>query len=168
VTEQKAKKDDYQKALAVFGLAMKEFHKGDLEKAAESLMSFIEKYPADKELIDRARIYLEICRKKSKKETVQIKEFEDYLQYAVYKINSGDNDGALKLLEKALEFKKEEGRIYYLMADAKIRLGQTDDCLENLKKAFQKDKFFVVLAQNEIDFEPLWEDRKFKIIARLA
>lgn len=168
MTEQKPKKDDYQKALAAYGLAMKEFHKGDLEKAAESLTAFIETYPDDRELIDRARMYLEICKKKPKKEPVHLKSFEDYHQYAVYKINSGDNEGALKLLEKALEFKTEEGRIYYLMADACVRMGKIDDCLEYLKKAFQKDKFFVILAQNEIDFEPLWEDRKFKLITRLV
>jgi hypothetical protein len=60
VTEQKQKKDEYQKALAVFGQAMKDFHKGEMEKAAVGLKSFIEKFPEERELVDRARIYIAI------------------------------------------------------------------------------------------------------------
>lgn len=168
VNEQKTRKDDYQKALAAYGQAVKEFHRGDFEKAAESLAGFIEKYPAERELLDRARVYISICKKRPKKETVTLKTFNDYYQYSVYKINMGNHEDALKLLEKALEFKTEEGKIFYLMAAAYSRLGQTDACLENLKKAIQKDRFFSTLAQNESDFEPLWEDKKFKLIARLV
>jgi hypothetical protein len=37
LSEQKAKKDEYQKALVAFGLAMKDFHKDALDKAPSSL-----------------------------------------------------------------------------------------------------------------------------------
>jgi hypothetical protein len=47
-------------------------------------------------------------------------------------------------------------------------MGQTDDALDCLKKAIQKDRTVTVLAQNEPDFEPLWEDKKFKLIVTLA
>jgi len=168
VSEQKQKKDEYQKALAVFGQAMKDFHKGEMEKAAAGLKSFIEKYAEERELVDRARIYIAIATKRPKKETVHLKTFEDHFHYAVYKINSGDLDGALKLLEKALEFKTDEAKVFYLISDVRCRLGQADDCLDSLKKAIQKDKHFAVLAQNEADFAPLWEDKRFKVITRLS
>jgi len=168
VIESKAKKDEYQKALTAFGHAMKEFHKGDLEKAAESLRAFIEKFPADRELVDRARIYLTLAERRPRREAVSLKNLEDHFQASVFKINQGDYEGALKTLEKALEFKDEEGRVYYLMADAYMMLNQPEASLEHLKKAVQKDKFFSILAQNEPDFEPLWEDKKFRLLMRLA
>jgi tetratricopeptide (TPR) repeat protein len=168
VSEQKQKKDEYQKALAAFGQAMKDFHKGEMEKAAAGLKSFIEKFAEEHELVDRARIYVAIATNRLKRESVQIKTFEDHFHYAVYKINSGDLDGALKLLEKALEFKTDEAKVHYLISDVRCRLGQADDCLDSLKKAIQKDKLFAVLAQNEADFTPLWEDKRFKVITRPA
>jgi tetratricopeptide (TPR) repeat protein len=168
VSELKLKKDEYQKALAAFGQAMKAFHKGDMEKAAVELKAFIEKFPAEKELVDRAQIYVTIALKRPKKETVHLKTFDDHFNYAVFKINSGDLEGALKILEKALEFKAEEARVQYLLADVLCQMGQTEACLDALKKAIQKDKFFATLAQNETDFEPLWEDKKFKLITRSA
>ncbi len=166
--EQRSKKDEYQKALAAFGLAVKDFQKGDLDKAAAAFKDFIEKYPVDKEIVDRARAYLAIAQKKPKKEAVAPKGFDDHYHLAVARINQKDYPGALKALDKALEFKEREGLVYYLQADANCLMGQIDESLELLKKAVQKDKHFAVLAQNEPDFEPLWEDKRFKLIAKLA
>ena len=78
MTEQRTNKDEYQKVLAAFGQAVKEFHKGDLEKAAEHLEGFIEKYPSEPEVVDRARMYLSIARKRLKKETPSLRGFEDH------------------------------------------------------------------------------------------
>jgi tetratricopeptide (TPR) repeat protein len=147
---------------------MKDFHKGVLDKAAVELKAFIEKYPEETELVDRAQIYLTIAQKRPRKETVHLKDFDDHYNYAVYKVNSGDREGALKILEKALEFKKGEAKVQYLIADVLCLLGRADECLEALKKAVQKDKQFAVLAQNESDFEPLWEDKRFKLVTRVS
>jgi tetratricopeptide (TPR) repeat protein len=168
VKEDKAKKDIYEKALAAYGEALKEFHKGKFDRAQDLLKSFVEKFDAEKELVDRARIYLDIIKEKGKKETVSLKTADDYFYYGVYKINSGAYEEAVKLLEKALEMKGDEGKVFYLMADAYILQGKIDEALEFLKKAFQKDKFYKILAQNETDFEPLWDDKKFKLISRLT
>jgi tetratricopeptide (TPR) repeat protein len=168
VPEQKAKKDEYQKALAAYSQAMKEFHKGEFAKAAESLEAFAGKYPLERELVDRAKVYLSICKGREKKEIVHLKTFEDYYNQSVYRINKGEYEGALKLLDKALEMKTDEGKVFYLMADAHSRMGQIDACLDNLKKAIQKDKYFRILAQNEPDFESIWEDKKFKLITRMT
>jgi len=166
VNEQKQKKDDYQRALAAYGQAMKEFHKGDLEKAAVLLRAFLEKYPEERELVDRARLYFAISQKRPKKEILHLKNFEDHYYYGVYKMNAGDREGALKILEKALDFKTEEARIHYLIADVHCQMGKTDECLDFLKKAIQKDSLFAILAQNESDFQPLWEDKRFKVLTR--
>jgi tetratricopeptide (TPR) repeat protein len=162
------KKDDYQKALSLYSQGIKDFRRRDLEKAVSSFESLIEKFPEEHELVDRARVYLTICQKSQKKESVNLKTIEDYLFYAQMKINQDDYEGALKLLEKALEFKKEEARIYYLMAIAYVQSNRLEESLEALKKAIQKDKSLAVLAQNETDFGPLWEDKRFKVLVKLS
>jgi tetratricopeptide (TPR) repeat protein len=168
VREQRSKKDEYQKALAAFSAAVKEFQKGEFEKAAASFKDFIEKFPADKEVVDRARAYLAISQKRPKKEGVSLKGFEDHYRSGLAKINQKDYAGAVKILEKALEYKENEGLVYYLMADARYLMGETDEALDLLKKAVQKNKNFAVVAQNEPDFERLWDDKKFKLITKLA
>ena len=166
--EQRSKKDEYQKALAAYGQAVKEFHKGEFDKAAASFKDFIEKFPAEREVVDRAKSYLAIVQKKPRKESATLKSFEDHYRAGVVKINQRDLPGAVKVLEKALEFKENEGLVNFLLADAHCLMGETEASLELLKKAVQKDKTYAVLAQNEPDFEPLWEDKKFKLITKLA
>jgi len=168
VKEEKIKKDAYDKALAAYGEAMKEFHKGKFERAQELLKTFTEKFDTDKELVDRAKMYLHIIREKGKKETGSLKTADDYFYYGIFKINEGAYEDALKLFEKALEMKEDEGKLYYLMADTYILQGKTEEALDCLRKAFTKDKVFKILAQNETDFSPLWEDKKFKLISRLT
>ena len=166
--EQRSKKDEYQKALAAFGQAAKEFHKGEFEKAAESFRGFMEKFPAESEIVDRAKTYLAIAQHRPKKETATLKTFEDHYRAGVVKINQRDYPGAVKLLEKALEFKENDSLVNFLLADVHCLLGEADAALEFLKKAVQKDKTYAILAQNEPDFEPLWEDKKFKLVTKLA
>lgn len=166
--EQRSKKDEYQKVLAAFGQAAKEFHKGEFDKAAESFKSFLEKFPTESEIVDRAKTYLAIAQHRPKKESGTLKTFEDHYRGAVVKINQRDYQGAVKILEKALEFKENDGLVNYLLSDVHCLLGESDSCLEFLKKAVQRDKSYAILAQNEPDFEPLWEDKKFKLVTKLA
>jgi len=170
VKEEKTKKDEYQKALAAYSEAMKEFHKGKFDKASEALQNFLEKCPTEKELTDRAKIYISICEERAKegKESFPLKTVEDFYQHGVYKMNSGDFEEALKAFEKAQKMNPDDGKIYYSMANLHCLTGQTELCLENLKKAIQIDKFFRILAQNETDFESVWEDKKFKLITRMT
>ncbi len=164
----KVKKDEYEKALSAYSQAMKYFHKGDYKKADEFFKAFLDKYDSERELVDRTRIYLTVYEARRSKEKVQLKTFDDYYQYGVFKANYGDYEEALKLLEKAREMKPKEGKILYLMADIYCLKGENERCLEHLKKAIQLDKYFSILARNERDFEPLWEDKKFKLITRMV
>jgi len=164
----KVKKDEYEKALSAYSQAMKPFHKGDYEKAAELLKAFLNKHGSERELVDRAQIYLTVCGEKKSKEKVPMKTFDDYYQYGVLKINQGDYEEALKLLEKAREMRPKEGKILYLMADIYCLKNENEQCFDFLKKAIQLDKYFSILARNERDFESLWEDKKFKLITRMV
>ncbi len=164
----KIKKDEYEKALSAYSQAMKPFHKGDYKKADELLKAFLEKHRSEKELVDRAQIYLTICGEQQSKEKVQLKTFEDYYQHGVFKTNQRDYEEALKLLEKAREMKPKEGKILYLMAGIYCLKEENEKCFELLKNSIQLDKYFSILARNERDFESLWEDKKFKLITRMV
>jgi tetratricopeptide (TPR) repeat protein len=166
--KEKAKKDEYQKTLAAYNQAMKNFHNKNYEKASQLLMAFLEKYSSEKELVDRARIYLKICENQLKKASEALKTFDDYYESSIIKINENEPDEALKLLEEAQKMKPEEGKIFFLMADALCLMEKEDECLENLRKAIQIDESFAVLAQNEPNFEPLWDNKKFNLITQMT
>lgn len=159
---------DHMKALAAYSKAMKDFRKKEYQGASEKLKAFLKEFDSEKELIDRAKMYINICEGRRKKQTKALKSLDDYYQYAVYNLNMGYYEEALELLDKAQEKNPREGKVFYLKANVFCLMGTYEECLENLKKALKIDKFFGILAHNEPDFEPLWEDKKFKLITRMA
>ncbi len=61
--ESKRKKlDNYQKALEMYSKAMSHFHKRDFTKASEYFEEIIDKYALEREIVDRANLYLTICK----------------------------------------------------------------------------------------------------------
>ncbi len=167
MAQEKTKKSDYEKSLLAYSQAMKVFHKRDYPKAAELLREFLAKYVSEKEFVDRAQVYLSICEEQQKDTEIKLKTADDYYQFGIYKLNQGEYEESLKLLKKSIEIKPKEGKFFYSLADCYCLLGKENECLEYLKKAIQIDKYFKILAQNERDFEQLWEDKRFKLITRM-
>ncbi len=162
------KKDEYQRALATYGEAVKAFRQGKIDKAQEQLTAFIDKHGAERELVDRAKTYLKIIRERVGKpqERLTAKTDEDYFLFGVYKMNMGDYEGALKMVDKAKEAKPKDARVFFLMAELACLTGDPEASLEHLKKAVQMDKSYGILAQNEEEFDPIREDKRFKAITR--
>ena len=165
MTEAKTKKKNgYEDALRAYSQAMKVFQKGDCEKAVEMFTAFLDKYGSEVDLADRARIYIAICGEKKNKPKISLKTYDDYMNNAVYQMNSGDIKTAIKYFGKAAEMKPKEAKIPYLTAVAQFLSGKKEECLDSLNKAVKMDAFYAVLAQNEADFEPLWNDEDFKAV----
>jgi tetratricopeptide (TPR) repeat protein len=160
----KERKDTFQKSISAYEQAMKAFHKGDFEKAEELLSAFLEKDPDEKEVVDRARIYLSICLNKKEKKTVILKTFEDYYQNGVYKANQGKFEEAINLLEKAQKIEPKQGKIPYLMSLVSVQQDNIDETVTHLERAVKLDDYFKILAQNEIDFDNIKGDERFKAI----
>jgi len=166
--DEKTKKDEYQKTLAAYTEAVKEFRKGKFDKAAEALRAFVEKYPGEREFVDRARTYLGIAesRLRTPKEAPDLKTADDHYYAAVFLMNNGQTEEALKLLEKGLKLGPENAKIHFLVAQAHCLSGRNEAALESLRSAIQLEKSFRILSQNESAFESLWDDKKFRLLVR--
>ncbi len=168
VVKDKINLDSYEKTLSSYSQAAKAFRRGDCKKAKEYFGAFIEKYPMEKELVDRAKLYMKICKDKDKKDAFALKNFDDYYEMGVYKLNQGAYEEALKLFNKALEKDPSKGKILYLMGKTHYLMGDKDKFLDNLKSAIQVDKSFQIFAQNDSDIDDIKNDKKFKLITKLA
>ena len=166
--KEKASKNAYEKALAAYEIAMKAFHKKNYAKALEALTSFIEKYPEEKELVDRAHLYIVICSQHLSPEEIVLETHDDYYRYGVYLMNNGDFEEAVKMLAKAHEMKPKAGEVLYYLANTYCHMQDTESCLEYLKEAVKLDAAFAILAQNDLDFSKLRQDKRFDVITKMA
>ncbi len=166
--DNKAKKNDYEKALAAYHQAMKLFHQRDYAKAEESLNAFLEKHNQERELADRAKIYRDICHSRLQPEKIKLTTFEDFYQNGVYLLNMGRYEEALTSLEKARAKEPSNAKLVYVMAAAYAMHEDKDNCLEYLKQAVKLDSYFAILAQNESNFDPVKHDKRFAVITKMA
>ncbi|MFC2165018.1 hypothetical protein ACFLT2_08495 [Acidobacteriota bacterium] len=160
--------DSFEKTLSSYGQAIKAFRQGDCKKAKEYFMAFSKKYHMERELVDRAKLYMKMCDDKGKKDSIDLKDFDDYYEMGVYKLNQGAYEEALKLFNKALEKDSSKGKIIYLIGKAYYLMGDKEKFLDNLKTAIQLDKSFQIFAQNDLDIDDIKNDKKFKLITKLA
>lgn len=145
---------DYDHALGLIR------HK-DYTAATEAFEKVLSTYPDEKEMADRCRIYLSICRRELADKTLPLKKVEDYYYQAVLESNRQRYDEALSHLDKALKMEPGDERILYATASTAALKGEREQALSMLKEAIQANPQNRIAAQHDPDFEPLRDDDAF-------
>jgi tetratricopeptide (TPR) repeat protein len=167
LTEAKqTKKSRYQEAIKAYDKAVKKFRKGELAESGKLFSGLLDKYGTEIELADRARLYLAICAKKKDKTKLVLKSYDDFIAHGIYLMNEGMFNDALKDFSKAGQLEPKEAKVPYLTAINHILAGNKQESLDSLKNAISLDGNYSVMAQNESDFESIWEDEEFKAVTK--
>lgn len=161
VDKSKDQKDAYEKALAAYGQVMKTFRSKGFAEGKKALSAFIEKYPDERELLDRAGIYLSICESSLNPEKISHSSFDEHYLWGVVYLNRKDFAEAGKLLGIAHKQNPGSAKVLYMLALIHHLQKEDEKSLDFLEKAIKLDSSFAVLACNEADFEDLSQDARF-------
>ena len=136
--------------------AMQE-HKFDKAKA------LLEKILASgqRELMDRARVHLNLCNQQLAGATTSFKTPEEHFDYAVSLMNSGQFDQARTHMEKILKQNAKADFAYYGMAVVDCLTGQVEASLKNLGEAIRLNPQNRFQARNDSDFQNMADDPRF-------
>jgi len=147
--------------------ARKDFDRGvaalqkkKFEEAERNFLDLIQKYPDEKELVDRSRVYLAIC-ERQKHSAPALTEREDFYYAAVVEKNRGNVSEAIEHLKRAAK-KNGGGRVDFLLACCYAQTGDSEVSLAHLKKAIEEDQRHRILARHDRDFDPLRETAEFQ------
>ncbi len=129
----------------------------------EKAMALFEKTEAGpfKELAERARVHLNICRQRLERRTVQLRTAEDHYNYAVAQINAGSLEEAEEHLNRALRQAPKADHVHYALATVQSLRGNIEAALETLKTAIDLEPRNRYLARNDSDFAALCEDPRY-------
>lgn len=148
--------------------ARKEFDRGvaalqrrKLDEAERHFQELTQKYPDEKELRDRARVYLAICQRQKRAAEPAPSEPEDFYYAAVLAKNRGDVPAAIEHLKRAAR-KNGGGRVDFLLACCYAQSGELDTALEHLRKAIEEDQRNRILARHDRDFDPVRDSPGFQ------
>ncbi|HEY3443851.1 MAG TPA: hypothetical protein VGK29_24060 [Paludibaculum sp.] len=143
----------------LFARAMKDFHRGDFQKAAALFQQ-----AATGPLLgvnESAQMYLRMCQQRVSQSTVELKTPEDYYNYAVGLINARKYREARESLETAVSAGPQP-HFCYALALVEGHLGSMDVAASHLRHAIQMDPALRGLARSDPDFAPLLHHPRMK------
>jgi len=141
--------------------ARKEYEKGaaalqkkKYEEAEKHFRALLEGFGDERELADRARLYLAVCQRRTKASARPAGDAEDVYYAALVEKNRMNYRGAIEQLKKSSR-RNGDGKVPYLLACCYAQLNEADSALEALEQAITEDEGSRALARRDPDFESL-------------
>ena len=135
--------------------------------ASESFRALIDRHPNERALLDRARVYLELCTRELSKRPTEPRTIEERLTAATAALNNGAHDRAEQLARGVLAEDPHQDLALYLLAVIEVRRGALDKALSYLGQAIAISPEARAQARHEADFEPLFDLPAFQELTEL-
>ncbi|HXT68606.1 MAG TPA: hypothetical protein VN700_02555 [Vicinamibacterales bacterium] len=129
--------------------------------AATAFDAIVMGFPAERALLDRARVYLELCKREANRRPAAPKTIEERLTAATAALNKGDDQAAEEWARSVLGDDPRHDLALYLMAAVCARCGRVGDALEFLGKAIAISPEASTQARSDDDFTSLHDEDAF-------
>lgn len=140
----------------------------DFAASAAALRTVIERYPDERELLERARLYLKVCERELEPKEPTPKTADEWVYAATVAQNSGDEPTALKHLQRALTEDPRHDHAHYLMAVAMAQRGDPSTALDHLRRAIALNPENRSRARQDSDLDVIREEAGFKVALETA
>ncbi len=131
------------------------------DRAASAFKAVIAGFPDEKELQERARVYLTICERQAAGAGPRPRSFEDRINAATVSINRGTLDDGLRLLRDLESEDPQSDHVQYLLTVAYTSKGEVDKALSHLRRAVALNPENKYLSTTDADLEPLRQQAGF-------
>ena len=85
-----SRKPTYHEAVALYERGLQALQRHDFGAAADALRMVIERYPDERELLERARLYLKVCERELTPRETAPRTAEERVYAATVALNAGD------------------------------------------------------------------------------
>jgi tetratricopeptide (TPR) repeat protein len=145
----------YADAIALYeqGVAALQVH--DYPRASAMLRSVLSRYPGEKELHERVRLYLNVCDRHMVPRGLSPSTPEERVFAATLAFNAGNYDGALEHLQTASEESPDNDHVFYMLASVLARREEFDEAVPHLLRAIELNSDNRAMARHDPDLEPL-------------
>ena len=148
-------------ALSLLEKAIKFIFSQDVRRARAEIKALLEAYPGEKEILARARSYLQICDREDAALHKPTVTGDQLYTFGVVEHNRGNYDSAISVFNQLLAKQPDTDYLYYALAASFALKGEVEPALANLRKAIGLNESNRVYAKNDPDFISLHEQREF-------
>jgi len=156
----------YQAAIKDFEAGVRAFQKRDYSKAAEIFAELVD--CAAREVADRAKMHLRLCRQRTSRTAPPPKSAEDYYTLGVAYLNDGQSVLAIDYLSKADKIRPQQDHVQYALAVSHTLAGNRDAAMVHLESAVALRPENRIHARREEDFQGLAGDPRFRRLVHSA
>jgi tetratricopeptide (TPR) repeat protein len=149
------RKPGYHEALAMYERGVRGLQRHDYEGAAVQFRTIIDRYPEERELQERSRLYLRVCERETARRPPTPQTPQERVYAATVALNAGDPATALEHLRRALGDAPDNDHAQYIMSVALASTGAPADAVEHLRQAISLNPENRALARQDPDLEPL-------------
>jgi tetratricopeptide (TPR) repeat protein len=156
------RKPTYHEAVAMYERGLQALQRRDFAASADALRAVIERYPDERELLERARLYLKVCERELEPKEPAPKTADEWVYAATVALNAGDEASALLHLQRALTADARHDHAHYMMAVASARRSEVNAALDHLRRAVALNPENRSIARQDPELDSLRDAAAFK------
>ncbi len=161
-TSSPERRTTYPEAVALYERGVEALQRHAYGEAASLFESVLRKYPDEKELHERVRLYLNICQRQSARQEPTPQTIEERLFAATLAINGGQYDQAIAHLRLVRDEDPDNDHALYMLAVAHAQRDEPAEAVAHLERAIALNPENRGLARTDPDLDPLRDDDAFR------
>ena len=157
-----------RRAVKLYEDGITAMQKRKFSAAAKALRQVVDDYPDERELHERARLYIGVCEREVAPKASAPETADQRIYAATLALNCGAIDEALRHLNAAATDEPDSAHVQYMLAVAHALADQADPAVTHLERAISLNAENRLLARQEPDFESLHADERFQRVTATA
>jgi tetratricopeptide (TPR) repeat protein len=161
---QQPRRSTYADAVVLYERGLQALQGKRYRDAAETLKRVIAEFPEEKELHERAELYIRVCTRQLAPPDATPKTPEEQVYAATLAVNAGAFDRAISLLTAALQQKKDNDSAEYMFGVVLAMKGDQPGALAHFARAVELNPDSRELLRKEPELEALRQTDELKAL----
>ena len=150
-----------KRALKIYASGVTAVQKRKFSVASKALREIIDDYPEERELQERANLYLTVCERELNPTVAEPTSLDERVYAATVALNSGASSAAIEHLNAVAKEKPTDANVQYMLSVAHALTDDVDLAITHLERAIRLNPDNRLLARQEPDFENLHDNDRF-------
>jgi outer membrane protein assembly factor BamD (BamD/ComL family) len=148
--------------VALYEQGLERLQQHDYSGAADRLEAVLKQFPDEKELHERVKLYLNICKRQAATVESSPQTVEERLYASTIAINGGRYDEAISHLRLVRDEDPDNDHALYMLAVAHAQRGELAEAVAHVERAIAMNPENRALARTDPDLDPLRDDESFR------
>jgi tetratricopeptide (TPR) repeat protein len=156
------RRSTYIEAVALYERGLAKLQGHDYRGAAALFESVLAQYAEEKELHERVKLYLNVCRRQASSSESAPHTIEERLYASTLALNGGRYDEAISHLRLVRDEDPDNDHALYMLAVAHAQRGEFAEAVAHVERAISINPENRALAKTDPDLDPVRDDEAFR------